>query len=155
MTLSNRGDYVVRAAISVAKGFRSDSAVKLREVVADTEIPATYASQILGDLVHAGIASSKAGRDGGYRLTRSPDKVTLLEIIEAAEGPLRSENCALGAGPCRWDQVCPMHDTWLAATAALRDTLAMTSLEQIVEREEEISAGAYEVPKDSHRPRRK
>ncbi|MGO8876479.1 MAG: RrF2 family transcriptional regulator [Acidimicrobiales bacterium] len=151
MTLSNRGDYVVRSAMSLAQAFDGGSALKLRELVADTEIPATFASQILGDLVRAGLVLSRAGREGGYRLSRSPDTISLLEVVEAAEGPLHAEHCALGKGPCRWDAVCPMHDTWIAATAAMRDTLAATSLDHLAERDLAIAAGTYEAPADSHR----
>lgn len=152
MTLSNRGDYVVRSAICLAKAYDSGASVKLREVVVDTDVPRTYASQILGDLVRAGLAVSKAGRDGGYRLVRSPSEITVLEVVEAAEGPLRSERCALGDGPCRWEAVCPMHETWIGATAALRDTLAATALSQLAERDLEIASGAG-APADSHRAR--
>ncbi|MGO9559183.1 MAG: RrF2 family transcriptional regulator [Acidimicrobiales bacterium] len=151
MTLSNRGDYVVRSAICLAKAFDAGTSVKLREVVSDTSVPATYASQILGDLVRAGLASSKAGRDGGYRLVRSPGEISVLEVVESAEGPLRAERCALGEGPCRWEAVCPMHDTWTAATAALRETLAATMLAHLAERDLELSRSGFVVPADSHR----
>ncbi len=151
MTLSNRGDYVVRSAICLAKAFGDDKPVKLREVVEDTAVPSTFASQILGDLVRAGLASSKAGRDGGYRLTRPPRDITVLEVVEAAEGPLHAERCALGEGPCRWEDVCPMHDTWTAATTALRETLSRTALLHLAVRDAEISSGATPPPADSHR----
>jgi len=151
MTLSNRGDYVVRAAICLAKAWPGGGAVKLRQVVADTAVPPTYASQILGDLVRAGLATSKAGRAGGYRLARPPRTINTLEVVEAAEGPLRAERCALGDGPCRWEAVCPLHDTWIAATEALRRTLARTRLSHLADRDSELELGGQEVPPDSHR----
>jgi Rrf2 family protein len=151
MTLSNRGDYVLRAAICLAKAFGAGSAVKLRQVVADTDIPATFASQILGDLVRAGLAVSKAGRDGGYRLSRPPATISVLEAVESAEGPLHAERCALGQGPCRWEAVCPMHDTWIAATAGLRETLGATSLDHLAQRDIAMTAGTVVAPSDSHR----
>ena len=61
MTLSKRGDYVMRAAIFLARS-PSDKYLKVREVVAGTEVPAAFASQILSDLVRAGLATSRAGR---------------------------------------------------------------------------------------------
>ena len=150
MTLSNRGDYVVRSAICLAKAWPAGSPVKLRELVADTQMPLSFASQIAGDLVKAGLATSKAGRDGGYRLARPPREISVLEVVESAEGPLRAERCALNEGPCRWEAACPMHDTWMAATAALRETLATTTLRHLAERDEEIAAGSYR-PTDTHR----
>lgn len=153
MTLSRRGDYVMRSAITLARAFASGEQRKIREVVAETAIPATFASQILADLVRAGLASSRAGRDGGYRLIRSPEEISVLEVIEAAEGTLHAERCALGEGPCRWDAVCPLHETWLEMTGALRELLARTSLAEVAGRDAAIEAGTYHFEGDSHRAR--
>ncbi|MDA8341943.1 MAG: Rrf2 family transcriptional regulator [Actinomycetota bacterium] len=151
LTLSKRGDYVVRAALSLARAYPSGTYRKIREVVAEMDVPATFASQILADLVHAGLASSKAGKGGGYRLLRSPEEINVLEVVEAGEGPLRAERCALGEGPCRWESVCPLHETWGKATSALRDALAATPLAELVARDRAIEEGTYAPPADSHR----
>jgi Rrf2 family transcriptional regulator, iron-sulfur cluster assembly transcription factor len=151
MTLSKRGDYVMRSAISLARAFEVGATRKIREVIAETEVPQTFASQILADLVRAGLAASKAGRDGGYWLTRPPSEISVLEVIEAAEGQLRAERCALGEGPCRWDAVCPLHETWAEATGALRDLLSRTTLAEVAARDAAIEAGTYAVPSDAHR----
>ena len=151
MTLSKRGDYVMRSAIALARAYESGTPRKIRQVVADTEVPQTFASQILADLVRAGLARSRAGRDGGYWLARPPAEISVLEVVEAAEGPLRAERCALGDGPCRWDAVCPLHETWTAATAQLSDLLARTSLAELAARDAALEAGLYAAPADAHR----
>ncbi len=151
MTLSKRGDYVVRSALSLARAWPAGEPRKIREVVAEMGVPQTFASQILADLVKAGLASSKAGKDGGYRLARPPDEIALLEVVEAGEGPLRAERCALGEGPCRWDAVCPLHETWRAATEALREVLGSTTLGELARRDEDIEEGRAQRPLDSHR----
>ncbi len=115
------------------------------------DVPQTFASQILADLVRAGLATSKAGRDGGYRLAAAPSAISVLSVVEAGEGPLHSERCALGEGPCRWEDVCPMHETWSAAIKAMRDALRSTTLEDLAVRDSLLREGAYEVPLDSHR----
>lgn len=153
MTLSKRGDYVMRSAIALARAFDTGTPRKIREVVADTDLPKTFASQILADLVRAGLALSKAGRDGGYWLARPPEEISVLEVIEAAEGPLHAERCALGDGPCRWEKVCPLHETWVSATARLNSLLAETSLAELAARDAAIEAGLYATPTDSHRAR--
>ncbi|MGD0244770.1 MAG: Rrf2 family transcriptional regulator [Streptosporangiaceae bacterium] len=96
------------------------------------------------------MASSTAGRDGGHRLARPPEQVSVAEVIEAAEGPLASERCALGDGPCRWQAVCPMHETITTATASLRQVLASTSLAVLAARDAAIASGTYPVPADAH-----
>jgi Rrf2 family protein len=151
MTLSKRGDYVVRSAISLARAFEEGVPRKIREVVSEMEVPQTFASQILADLVRAGVASSRAGRNGGYWLARAPGDISVLEVVEAAEGPLHAERCALGEGPCRWESVCPLHETWSAATAVLRQVLATTTLAELVARDHSIEMGTYPLPVESHR----
>lgn len=151
LTLSKRGDYVVRSAICLARAYESGQPKKLREVSAEMDVPRTFVSQILGDLVRAGLATSAFGKDGGYRLARAPGETTLLEVVEAAEGPLAPERCALGDGPCRWEAVCPLHETWGSVTLSLRGVLAAVTLATLADRDRAIEAGTYPVPADAHR----
>jgi len=151
MTLSKRGDYVMRSAIALARAYEGGKPRKIREIVADTEVPRTFASQILSDLVRGGLAVSRAGREGGYRLSRPPEEISVLEVVEAAEGPLRAERCALGEGPCRWEDVCPLHETWTQATSQLAGLLSGTSLAEVAARDAAIDEGRYQVPPDAHR----
>jgi Rrf2 family transcriptional regulator, iron-sulfur cluster assembly transcription factor len=150
VTLSNRGNYAARAAICLARSYEAGRPKKLREISAEMDIPRTFVSQILGDLVHAGIVVSSFGRNGGHRLASPPDQVTVADVIEAAEGPLASERCALGDGPCRWQAVCPLHETMTMATASLRETLASATLAMLAERDAAIESGTYPVPAGAH-----
>lgn len=149
--LSKRGDYVVRSAICLARSYESGAPTKLRQVSSDMAIPRTYVSQILGDLIRAGLAQSFFGTNGGYSLSRPPDQVNLLEIVESAEGSLEPTTCVLGDDPCDWESVCPLHETWRTGTAALRSVLASTTLADLLESDAAIRAGTYAVPDDSHR----
>jgi len=151
LQLSKRGDYVVRSAICLARAYESGMPKKLRQVSAEMGVPRTFVSQILGDLVHAGLAVSSFGKDGGYRLARPPAEISLLEVVEAGEGPLAPDTCALGDGPCRWEAVCPLHESWGAASSALRGELAATTLAEVAERARAIEAGTYPLPGDAHR----
>lgn len=150
VTLSKRGGYAARAAICLARAYETGRPKKLREISAEMDIPRTFVSQILGDLVHAGIAVSTFGRAGGHRLARPPEQVTVAEVVEAAEGQLVSDRCALGEGPCRWQAVCPLHETMTTATASLRAVLAETTLATLAERDLAIQSGTYPVPPDAH-----
>ncbi len=150
LKLSKRGDYVVRSALCLASGYHSPNPTKLRQVSVEMGVPRTFVSQILGDLVQAGIATSYFGAKGGYRLTRPPAEITMLEVVEAGEGPLESDTCVLGDDPCQWESVCPMHETWSAATAAMRAELAATTLATLLERDRAITAGEYHVVGHRH-----
>lgn len=146
LRLSKRGDYVVRSAILLARAHPLDQPTKLRQVSADMGVPRTFVSQILGALVHAGLAVSSFGSHGGYRLARPPAAISLLDVLEAGEPGLDAADCALTDGPRRWEQACPLHDAWTRATAALRAELAATSLAELAALDEAIEAGHVPAP---------
>ena len=149
--LSKRGNYVVRSAICLARNYESGIPTKLRRVSLEMDIPRTYVSQILGDLSRAGLAQSFFGTNGGFSLTRPPDQVSLLDIVESAEGSLVPATCVLGDDPCDWESVCPLHESWRSSTSALRAVLAATTLADLLANDAAIRAGTYTVPEDSHR----
>jgi len=149
--LSKRGDYVVRSALCLARSYESTVPKKLRQVAVEMEIPRTFVSQILGDLSRAGLTQSYFGTNGGYSLARAPAEISVLEIVEAAEGSLAPATCVLGTDSCGWDSVCPLHETWKEAAAALRSVLAATTLADLLERDRAIEAGTYGVSGDGHR----
>lgn len=153
LTLSRRGDYVVRAAICLAGAWGGDGAYrKIREVAAAMELPPSYTPQVLGILAKAGLAEAKAGRDGGYRLTKPPERITLLEVVEAAEGELVSTRCALRGGPCHWDDVCALHPAWTKASEAIRESLGGTTLAEVAAVDRDLAAGKHvATPPKGHR----
>lgn len=130
LQLSRKGDYAVRGAVFLAVHY-GEGYKKTREVASDMRLPLRYTPQILGLLTSARIAEAKAGRDGGFRLRRDPSEISLLEVVEAAEGTLRSSRCTLRGGPCDWDGTCPVHDSWVRAREALRAVLSETKLDTL------------------------
>jgi Rrf2 family protein len=155
LTLTRRGDYVLRAAVDLAAAWRRDGGYrKLRELAEEMAIPRSYAPHILALLVKAGIAQALAGPQGGYRLRRPPTDVSVLEVIEAAEGTLGLDRCPMRGGPCRWDDVCAFHPTWASATDALRASLAQTDLDRVAADDARLASGIIlAAPPAGHRRR--
>ena len=157
LALTRRGDYAVRAALCLA-GLAGDGRyVKIRELVTTMDLPASYTPQVLRLLAEAGLAEAKAGRDGGYRLTRPPGEVALLEVVEAAEGAFTLDRCILRGGPCHWDQACAVHAAWAAAVQACRDSLRRTTLADLVRVDAQLAAGGQlllPTPAHPRSPRR-
>ena len=141
LALTRRGDYAVRAAFWLAKWAGDGRYVKIREVAQAMALPASYTPQVLRLLADAGLAEARAGRDGGYRLTRPPAEVPLLDVVEAAEGSFRLERCILRGGPCHWEQACAVHPAWSAAVQACRDSLGRTTLADLVAADARLEAG--------------
>jgi Rrf2 family protein len=106
----------------------------------------SYTPHVLKLLANAGLAEAKAGREGGYRLTRSPKEISLLEVVEAGEGKFAPERCILRGGPCHWEEVCAIHAAWSAAVQACRDSLRRTTLATLVKADERLAAGVSAAP---------
>ena len=146
LELGRRADYAIRAAVDLARHAQSGARRKSRTIAEEMDIPSSYVPQILAELVRAGLVTSVAGRDGGYRLARPVGEISLVEVIRAVEGDLGSTVCVLRGGPCRWDDVCAVHVPWARAQNALLDELAETTLAELLEIDTAIDAGTYEVP---------
>jgi Rrf2 family protein len=129
--LSRRGDYAVRAMVVLARpGNGQLTAVGIAE---RTAIPASYVPQVMGTQVRAGLVANRRGRAGGYRLALPPSEVSLLAVIQAAEGDLLLRTCILRGGPCGGGGVhCGVHDAFARAQEASIEALAGTSLADVV-----------------------
>ena len=89
MRISAKADYAVRAAVELA-GVSDEKPVKAERIATAQEIPLNFLENILGELRHAGIVRSHRGADGGFRLAKPADQVSIADIIRAVEGPLAS-----------------------------------------------------------------
>src|SRR5688572_25791915 len=83
--ISAKADYAVRAAVELAT---VDGPVKGEHISQSQEIPLKFLENILIEMRHAGLVRSQRGREGGYWLARSPDEITIADVVRAVEGPL-------------------------------------------------------------------
>jgi len=148
IALERRGDYTVRAVIDLARhaGHRR----KAREIARTMEIPVRYLPQLLAPLVREGLVTATAGPDGGYELSRDPASVTLLEVVEIAEGPLESPRCVLRGGPCDWNEGCPVHEIWSRARSAFAAQLQAATFAEIAATDVRIEQGKVSWPAPLH-----
>jgi len=127
MELTKRGDYAVRAVLALARA-PGGRLLSVRRIAEEMAIPVRFLPQVMGDLAAAGLVEATTGRAGGYRLTRSAANVTLLEVVEAAEGDSRRRTCVLRGGPCGLDGHCDVHDAFVEAQDAMLEALARARL---------------------------
>lgn len=98
MKLSRTVSYAVQATLQLAKSGSAEP-VPCSKLAMTGNMPERFLLQILRNLVTHGILRSTRGVDGGYALTRSPDEVSLLEVIEAIDGPLAGNPATLDCLP--------------------------------------------------------
>jgi Rrf2 family protein len=148
---TRRTDYGIRALLVLAEA--EDPPVAANVIGRAMDIPTGFLQQVLRELQQAGLVTSRPGPSGGYALARPAEDISVLQIVEALEGPLRSAECALRGGPCHWDDVCALHWVWSSARDALCDELAGASLGRVAADDRALAAGTRGAPADSHRAR--
>src|SRR5437879_2187819 len=89
MRISAKADYAVRAAVELAAA-SDEKPVKAERIATAQDIPLNFLENILGELRHAGIVRSHRGAEGGFRLAKPADQLTVADVIRAVEGPLAS-----------------------------------------------------------------
>jgi Rrf2 family iron-sulfur cluster assembly transcriptional regulator len=127
LELTKRGDYAVRAMLALTRG-AGNGLLSSRRIADAMDIPVRFLPQVLGDLQRAGLIDAAPGRAGGYKLTRDPETLSLLEVIEAVEGDSRRVSCVLRGGPCGKDGFCDVHHVFFDGQEALRGTFARSSM---------------------------
>jgi len=132
LELTHRGAYAIRAVLTLARD-AGGGVVPARTIAREMDIPVRFLPQVLGDLSRAGIVEARLGRSGGYRLSRSASSISLLDIIEAAEGDARRQTCVLTGERCGSAAVpCDVHDIFSGAQLAILDRLAETSVADVI-----------------------
>jgi len=123
LQLTKRTDYAIRACLYLASNGR-DRPASSRRIAQHMEIPERFLPRVLSDLTEAGIIGAQLGRSGGYRLHRSADRLSILELIETVEGPSRSNVCVLRQRACDASRPCAFHPVWEEAQTAFTGILA-------------------------------
>ena len=98
LRFTSAADYAVRAMIHLAC-LPEERQVLRDEIAAAENIPSSFMAKILRSLVRGQLLRSARGVNGGFALSRTPDEITLLEIVEAIEGPLNLTDCSTRARP--------------------------------------------------------
>jgi len=137
MKISRTSEYALKALIELAIDHDKGNTVALiNDIAKRKEIPQKYLEQILLGLRNTGILVSKRGVGGGYSLSRSPENITLGEIIRAVEGSLAPVNCvSIGSHvSCSEESSCGIYSVMLEVRNAVSSVLDNTSLKDVVRR---------------------
>ena len=130
MRVSAKTDYALRATVELAAA-PEGTPVKGERLATSQSIPLRFLENILLQLRHAGIIESRRGADGGYKLARPADEITLADVIRAIDGPLAGVS---GQRPETLDfkgRSEPLREVWVAVRASLRSVLEQVTLADV------------------------
>ncbi len=121
MRLSPAAELAVRGVVVLAE-YYGQGPTTLKNICAERDLPRQYLVKLFSLLAKADIITAVRGKRGGYILSRDPDEITLLEVIEAIEGPIALNFCQYTPPKC--DEVdCPIRPVWADLQKTVRDRL--------------------------------
>jgi len=116
----------------IAMHSSKDENVGLIEIAENQEIPRHFLSKILQQLVKAGLLESMKGPNGGFKLSKKPEKITLLHIIKAIDGLEVFTQCGIGFKKCSDDHPCPIHHDFKIVRDKVHELFKKKTLKELV-----------------------
>ena len=113
-----------------------DKNVGLIEIAENQEIPRYFLSKILQELVKAGLLESMKGPNGGFKLSKKPEKITLIDIIKAIDGLEVFTRCGIGFKKCSDDHPCPIHHDFKKVREKVYELFKKKTLKELMDEAE-------------------
>ena len=132
MQLTLEADYAVRIVYVLGVlGEKTDA----KSISEKAGVTLRFSLKILRKLVAAGIIRSYKGTQGGYELAKPPEKISLLEVIETVEGPIRLNRCTASEFICTRPKTepCAFQQTFNELSTMVREHLAKSTFDQFLE----------------------
>lgn len=134
MELTRKGEYAIRGIVYLA-GKPLDKVCLLSDIAAAVDVPPTFLAKIFQQFSKIGLVKSFRGTGGGFMLGRPPEKITLLEVVEAVEGPIIPNRCVAGSSDCERSSFCNVHPVWKRVQDEVCSALAGVTLKELVSKE--------------------
>jgi len=132
MQITRQADYATRAILYLAR-HRNGKRVATSKVAKEQKIPSSFLAKIISQLSVAGLLRTSRGAHGGISLARHPAQITLLEVIEAIDGPIRLNDCVERQDVCAFENNCPIQSVWCAAQDELVTKLRNANFAELIE----------------------
>lgn len=84
----------------------------MAEIAEEMRIPRPFLAKILQKLARAGITKSVRGPRGGVQMVKDPSTITLLDVVEAIDGPITMNRCGIDKHSCISSRTCNVHPVW-------------------------------------------
>jgi Rrf2 family protein len=133
MQITRQADYAVRAILYLAQvgSNRDNGRVATGSVAKEQNIPSSFLAKIISQLSIAGLLNTLRGAHGGIKLAREPRNITLLEVIEAIDGPIQLNVCVEAPGTCPLEPNCSVRMVWCDAQNELVTRLRNTNFAEL------------------------
>jgi Rrf2 family protein len=125
MQITRQADYAIRAVRYLAKQ-GSDKRVSTSTVAREMQIPPSFLAKIISQLSIAGLLKTSRGARGGVTLSRDPKDISVLDVVEAIDGPILLNECVANNKSCVFEDDCLVHPIWIEVQESLVSKLRET-----------------------------
>lgn len=130
MQITRQADYAIRAVRYLSNQQKSKNVATSR-IAKEMKIPASFLAKIISQLSITGLLNTSRGASGGVQLAREASEISLLDVVEAIDGPILLNECVSNPGKCEFAEDCAMHPIWTEAQDALVKRLGDTTFEKL------------------------
>lgn len=131
MQITRQADYALRAVLYLAE-LGSERRAATSQIAAEQHIPPSFLAKIVSQLSVAGLLQTSRGARGGVSLALSPEDITLLQVVEAIDGPILLNECVADKGVCVFGEDCSLRPVFCDAQAELVARLEETSFDKLL-----------------------
>jgi Rrf2 family protein len=129
MYITRETDYAVRCILALSK--ERDRTISASEISRSMDIPKSFLAKILRRLSRKGLVKSTQGVRGGFRLSKRPREINLLEVIEAVQGLSSMNRCAVDKRVCNRSGTCAVHPIWVNLRIEIEGRLKRENFEKL------------------------
>jgi Rrf2 family protein len=126
MQITRQADYAIRAVRYLARQGENQRAAT-STVAREMKIPPSFLAKIISQLSIAGLLHTSRGARGGVSLAREAGEISLLDVVEAIDGPILLNECVGDPDGCQFTDDCAMHPIWQEAQESLVRRLRETT----------------------------
>lgn len=137
MQITRQADYALRAMLFLA---RQDERAPTSKIAETQKIPSSFLAKIISQLSIAGLIHTSRGAGGGVALARKPEEISLLDVVEAIDGPITLNECTSNPTLCMFGETCPLHEVWCETQKDMVRKLQDATFDKLLEREAALRA---------------
>lgn len=131
MQITRQADYALRAMIYLSQ-LEPNQRAATSQIAELQHIPPSFLAKIISQLSIAGLIHTSRGARGGVSLAKPPEGISVLEVVEAIDGPIALNECSQGTGVCPFGENCPLRSLWCDAQAELIEKLKGTTFASVL-----------------------
>jgi Rrf2 family protein len=128
MQITRQADYAVRAMVYLTQHPDNRAATGL--IAKEKNIPPSFLAKIVSQLAVAGLLQTSRGAHGGVSLAKPPEAISILDVVEAIDGPIHLNDCVSDMSSCSFNDDCPLKPVWCEAQQMLVEHLSKSTFAQ-------------------------